>query len=163
MPPSAKSANGSRAPNRRAGTPSTRSRAPPGVETVSRIINDSPLVREETREKVKALMPSSLSPDPMARALASGVFPIGKVYDNRTPNTSSTCSGCRQPARPGFELVVHPATARRRLHRRRASVRAAEIAWRPRCPGFPRPALGHANEIGCRYAASPCSAWTTGG
>ena len=50
-------------------------------KTVSRIINDSPLVREETREKVKALMLEvGYSPDPMARALACRrSFLIGMV------------------------------------------------------------------------------------
>ena len=81
-------------------------------KTVSRIINDSPLVREETREKVKALMLEvGYSPDPMARALAfRRSFLIGMVYDN--PNAEyivNMQNGALDSLRgTGFELVVHP-------------------------------------------------------
>ena len=56
-------------------------------KTVSRVINDSPLVREETREKVKAIIEKySYAPDPQARALAfRRSFLIGMVYDNPSP------------------------------------------------------------------------------
>jgi LacI family transcriptional regulator len=52
-------------------------------KTVSRIINHSPLVRKDTREKVEALMRQvGYSPDPMARGLAfRKSFLIGMVYD----------------------------------------------------------------------------------
>lgn len=56
-------------------------------KTVSRVINDSPLVREETREKVKAIIAEySYAPDPQARALAfRRSFLVGMVYDNPSP------------------------------------------------------------------------------
>src|SRR5687767_13059699 len=55
-------------------------------KTVSRIINDSPLVRKDTRERVQTLMRElGYAPDPMARALAfRKSFLIGMVYDNPT-------------------------------------------------------------------------------
>ncbi len=56
-------------------------------KTVSRVINDSPLVREETRERVKAVIAAhSYAPDPQARALAfRRSFLVGMVYDNPSP------------------------------------------------------------------------------
>ena len=81
-------------------------------KTVSRIINHSPLVREDTREKVEALMREvGFVPDPMARALAfRRSFLIGMVYDN--PNAEyivNMLSGALDSLRgTGFELVVHP-------------------------------------------------------
>lgn len=56
-------------------------------KTVSRVINESPLVREETREKVKAIIKEyGYTPDPQARALAfRRSFLIGMVYDNPSP------------------------------------------------------------------------------
>lgn len=56
-------------------------------KTVSRVINDSPLVREETREKVKAIIKKhGYTPDPQARALAfRRSFLVGMVYDNPSP------------------------------------------------------------------------------
>lgn len=81
-------------------------------KTVSRIINHSPLVREDTREKVQAVMNElGFVPDPMARALAfRRSFLIGMVYDN--PNAEyivNMLSGALDSLRgTGFELVVHP-------------------------------------------------------
>lgn len=56
-------------------------------KTVSRVINDSPLVRENTREKVKAIIAEhGFAPDPQARALAfRRSFLIGLIYDNPSP------------------------------------------------------------------------------
>lgn len=56
-------------------------------KTVSRVINDSPLVREETRERVKAIIAQhSFTPDPQARALAfRRSFLVGFVYDQPNP------------------------------------------------------------------------------
>ncbi|MEO0714235.1 MAG: LacI family DNA-binding transcriptional regulator [Pseudomonadota bacterium] len=56
-------------------------------KTVSRVINDSPLVREETRQKVKAVIEAyGFRPDPQARALAfRRSFLIGMIYDNPNP------------------------------------------------------------------------------
>ncbi len=56
-------------------------------KTVSRVINKSPLVREDTREHVKAVIEQyGFSPDPQARALAfRRSFLVGLVYDNPSP------------------------------------------------------------------------------
>lgn len=80
--------------------------------TVSRVINDSPLVTDETRRKVAAAMEQlNYVPDPQARGLASKrSFLLGLVYDN--PNAlyvSDIQRGilkvCRQA---GYELIMHP-------------------------------------------------------
>jgi LacI family transcriptional regulator len=81
-------------------------------KTVSRVINRSPLVHEETREKVLALMrDQGYVPDPQARGLAfRRSFLIGLVYDN--PNAQyivNIQNGALDTLRgSGFELVVHP-------------------------------------------------------
>lgn len=56
-------------------------------KTVSRVINNSPLVREETRERVKAIIEEvGFTPDPQARALAfRRSFLVGFVYDQPNP------------------------------------------------------------------------------
>lgn len=56
-------------------------------KTVSRVINNSPLVREETRKAVKEIIAETgFTPDPQARALAfRKSFLIGLVYDNPSP------------------------------------------------------------------------------
>lgn len=56
-------------------------------KTVSRVINNSPLVREETRERVKAIIEQEgFTPDPQARALAfRRSFLVGFVYDQPNP------------------------------------------------------------------------------
>lgn len=56
-------------------------------KTVSRVINDSPLVKPRTREMVKAIIAElGYSPDPQARALAlRRSFLVGLVYDNPSP------------------------------------------------------------------------------
>ncbi|MEO8001937.1 MAG: LacI family DNA-binding transcriptional regulator [Arenimonas sp.] len=81
-------------------------------KTVSRVINRSPLVREDTRLKVETLMRNvGYVPDPMARALAfRRSFLIGMVYDN--PNAEyivNMQNGALDSLRgTGYELVVHP-------------------------------------------------------
>jgi LacI family transcriptional regulator len=81
-------------------------------KTVSRVINRSPLVHAETREKVEALMRvHGYVPDPLARGLAfRKSFLIGMVYDN--PNAEYIVhmqNGALDALRgSGFELVVHP-------------------------------------------------------
>ncbi len=81
-------------------------------KTVSRVINDSPLVRPDTREKVLALMQSlGYSPDPQARGLAfRRSFLIGLVFDNPTAQYIVNLQyGALDALRDsGFELVVHP-------------------------------------------------------
>jgi LacI family transcriptional regulator len=56
-------------------------------KTVSRVINDLPLVREETRERVKKIIAEQgFTPDPRARALAfRRSWLIYMVYDNPSP------------------------------------------------------------------------------
>ncbi len=81
-------------------------------KTVSRVINRSPLVHEDTRTKVLALMnEQGYVPDPQARGLAfRRSFLIGLVYDN--PNAQyivNIQNGALDTLRgSGFELVVHP-------------------------------------------------------
>ena len=85
-------------------------------KTVSRIINQSPLVRDDTRDKVLALMKQvGYVPDPQARGLAfRRSFLIGLVYDN--PNAQyivNIQNGALDTLRgSGFELVVHPCDSR---------------------------------------------------
>ena len=85
-------------------------------KTVSRVINDSPLVRPETREKVAALMQQlGYSPDPQARGLAfRRSFLIGMVYDNPTAQYIVNMQyGALDALRDsGYELVVHPCDSR---------------------------------------------------
>lgn len=85
-------------------------------KTVSRIINHSPLVRQDTREKVETLMRDmGYVPDPMARALAfRKSFLIGMVYDNPTAQYIVNMQyGALDAIRDsGFELVVHPCDSR---------------------------------------------------
>ena len=56
-------------------------------KTVSRVINNSPLVREDTRERVQAVIrEAGFIPDPRARALAfQRSFLVGMIYDNPSP------------------------------------------------------------------------------
>lgn len=85
-------------------------------KTVSRVINHSPLVREDTRSKVLALMQEiGYVPDPQARGLAfRRSFLIGLIYDN--PNAQyivNVQGGALDSLRgTGFELVVHPCDSR---------------------------------------------------
>lgn len=56
-------------------------------KTVSRVINESPRVRAETREKIKAIIAEhDFSPDLQARALAfRRSFIVAMIYDNPSP------------------------------------------------------------------------------
>lgn len=85
-------------------------------KTVSRIINNSPLVRQDTREKVEALMREvGYAPDPLARGLAfRRSFLIGMVYDNPTAQYIVDMQYGALDALRGssFELVVHPCDSR---------------------------------------------------
>jgi len=85
-------------------------------KTVSRIINNSPLVRKDTREKVEALMREvGYAPDPLARGLAfRRSFLIGMVYDNPTAQYIVDMQyGALDILRESsFELVVHPCDCR---------------------------------------------------
>ena len=85
-------------------------------KTVSRVINQSPLVRPDTREKVETLMRDvGYVPDPIARGLAfRRSFLIGMVYDNPTAQFIVNMQyGALDTLRDsGFELVVHPCDSR---------------------------------------------------
>ncbi len=85
-------------------------------KTVSRIINNSPLVRKDTRDKVEALMREvGYAPDPLARGLAfRRSFLIGMVYDNPTAQYLVDMQYGALDALRGssFELVVHPCDTR---------------------------------------------------
>jgi LacI family transcriptional regulator len=81
-------------------------------KTVSRVINDSPLVRPDTRDKILSLMKEhGYVPDPQARGLAfRRSFLIGLVYDNPTAQYIVNMQYGALDALRGtaFELVVHP-------------------------------------------------------
>lgn len=81
-------------------------------KTVSRVINNSPFVRGDTRERIQAAIAElGFEPDPQARGLAfRRSFLIGLVYDNPNPQyvvnmQLGLLDGMRGS---GFELVVHP-------------------------------------------------------
>jgi LacI family transcriptional regulator len=81
-------------------------------KTVSRVINKSPSVREETRDQVNDVIARvGFRPDPQARGLAfRRAFLFGLIYDN--PNASyivNIQAGALDALRgTGLELVVHP-------------------------------------------------------
>ncbi len=81
-------------------------------KTVSRVINHSPFVKAETRERInKIIEETGFSPDPQARGLAfRRSFLIGFVYDNPNPQyVVNTQLGMLDAMRgSGYELVVHP-------------------------------------------------------
>ncbi|MBA4000857.1 MAG: LacI family transcriptional regulator [Brevundimonas sp.] len=81
-------------------------------KTVSRVINQSPFVKADTREKVEAVIADlGFSPDPQARGLAfRRSFLIGMIYDNPSPNyVVNMQQGILDAVRgSGMELVVHP-------------------------------------------------------
>lgn len=79
-------------------------------KTVSRVINDSPFVRGETREKINAIIAElGFAPDPQARGLAfRRSFLIGMIYDNTTPQYVVSMQQGILDAMKGtsFELVI---------------------------------------------------------
>jgi len=81
-------------------------------KTVSRVINQSPFVREETRARISEIMRRvGYTPDPQARGLAfRRSFLMGLVYDNPNAqyviNIQEGALGALR--RNGYELVVHP-------------------------------------------------------
>jgi LacI family transcriptional regulator len=81
-------------------------------KTVSRVINQSPFVKDETREKINSIIADiGFSPDPQARGLAfRRSFLIGLVYDNPNPQYVVNMQlGLLDAMRgSGYELVVHP-------------------------------------------------------
>jgi len=81
-------------------------------KTVSRVINESPFVREETRTRIAEIIKKTgFTPDPQARGLAfRRSFLIGLIYDNpNAPYVINFQEGALGALRRmGFELVVHP-------------------------------------------------------
>jgi LacI family transcriptional regulator len=81
-------------------------------KTVSRVINQSPYVREETRNKINSIINElGFEPDPQARGLAfRRSFLIGLVYDNPNAQYIVNVQGGMLDAMrgSGYELVVHP-------------------------------------------------------
>jgi LacI family transcriptional regulator len=81
-------------------------------KTVSRVINQSPYVREETRNKINSIINEmGFEPDPQARGLAfRRSFLIGLVYDNPNAQYIVNIQGGMLDAMrgSGYELVVHP-------------------------------------------------------
>ena len=81
-------------------------------KTVSRVINESPFVREETRTRIDEIIRSTgFTPDPQARGLAfRRSYLIGLVYDNpNAPYVINVQEGALAALRRvGYELVVHP-------------------------------------------------------
>lgn len=81
-------------------------------KTVSRVINQSPLVQEDTRARIQAVIDKfGYVPDPQARGLAfRKAFLIGLVYDN--PNAQyivNMMEGVLEAVRnTEYEVVVHP-------------------------------------------------------
>ena len=81
-------------------------------KTVSRVINESPSVHEETRARiVEIIQKVGYTPDPQARALAfRRSFLVGLIYDNpNAPYVINVQEGALGALRrAGYELVVHP-------------------------------------------------------
>lgn len=81
-------------------------------KTVSRVINDSPFVKEETRQKIQEIIRDvGFTPDPQARGLAfRRAFLFGMIYDNPTPQyVVNMMQGILDALRPTpFELVIRP-------------------------------------------------------
>jgi LacI family transcriptional regulator len=81
-------------------------------KTVSRVINESPFVKEDTRERVNAVIAElGYAPDAQARGLAfRRSFLIGLIYDNPNPQyVIDMQQGILDAVRgSGYELVVHP-------------------------------------------------------
>ena len=81
-------------------------------KTVSRVINDSPLVNDATRKGIQELIKDiGYRPDPQARGLAfRRSYLVGMIYDNPTPQYVVNIQlGILDVLRgTGFELVVHP-------------------------------------------------------
>jgi LacI family transcriptional regulator len=81
-------------------------------KTVSRVINQSPFVSAETRERVETVIADlGYSPDPQAQGLAfRRSFVIGYIYNNPNPQyIVNVQQGILDAARQrGFELMVRP-------------------------------------------------------
>lgn len=91
------------------------SEAKVSIRTVSRVINNSPKVNKETRERIQAAIARlGFKPSPRARGLATGrSYLIGIVHNDRNALVlDSVQRGVVTIASErGYELVVHPAPA----------------------------------------------------
>lgn len=128
-------------------------------KTVSRVINNSPLVHAETREKVLALMKQlGYVPDPQARGLAfRRSFLIGLIYDNPTAQYIVNIQyGVLDALRDsGYELVVHPCDSSREdyiegVRRFALQQKLHGVIMIPRVSEDEQLAAA-LREIGCRY------------
>ena len=81
-------------------------------KTVSRVINQSPLVNQSTRDGIQLIIDEiGYRPDPQARGLAfRRSYLVGLIYDNPNPQyVVNVQLGILDGLRgTGFELVVHP-------------------------------------------------------
>ncbi len=81
-------------------------------KTVSRVINQSPFVRQDTRDRVTAAIKElDFTPDPQARGLAfRRSFLVGLIYDQPSPTyVVNMQQGVLDALKgTGLELVVHP-------------------------------------------------------
>ena len=81
-------------------------------KTVSRVINKSPFVKEETRDRVEAIIAEhDYEPDPQARGLAfRRSFLVGMIYDNPNPQYVVNMQQGVLDGLAGFgmELVIRP-------------------------------------------------------
>ena len=81
-------------------------------KTVSRVINESPFVKQKTRDAIKKVIAElGFTPDPQARALARRKsFLIGLVYDNPSPQYVVNIQRGILDELDGtdFQLVLHP-------------------------------------------------------
>lgn len=81
-------------------------------KTVSRVINQSPFVRQDTRDRVQAVIDElGFIPDPQARGLAfRRSFLVGMIYDQPSPTyVVNMQQGILDALKgSGLELVVHP-------------------------------------------------------
>lgn len=128
-------------------------------KTVSRVINDSPLVRGETREAVKKIIgETGFSPDPQARGLAfRRAFLVGLIYDNPNPqHTVSHQQGLLDAFQgSGLELVVRPID--RSSPKRLEDIRSFVERQKPFGVVLPSPVsedealVALLKELGCRY------------
>lgn len=102
-------------------------------KTVSRVINESPFVKEDTRKAVQAIIrETGYTPDPQARGLAfRRSFLVGLIYDNPNPqHTVSHQQGLLDAMTgSGFELVVRPVdrTSPRLLDEMRAFIERQKL------------------------------------
>lgn len=85
------------------------------IRTVSRVINDSPKVNRETRERIEAAIAElGFKPSARARGLATGrSYLIGVVHNDRNALVLDAVQRgiVAEASARGYELIVHPAPA----------------------------------------------------